>query len=317
LIEDILDVSRIITGKLQIEREPLAVAPLLDSAMAAIAPAAAAKGIAITADRSTPLPPIEGDPGRLTQVLNNVLGNAVKFTPKGGSVTLACRADGEGLTIEIRDSGIGIAPEFLPYVFDRFRQADSRSTRLHGGLGLGLAIARHLVSLHGGTISAQSDGPGQGTTITIRLPLATPLSKPASVAQSAGSDLPSLADLSIVVVDDEADSRELVTAVLEQRGARVRSCDSAAAALAALYQASADALIADIAMPEVDGYQLIRQIRSAGLSIPAIAVTAFARPDDRQRALGAGYSGYYPKPIEAAALVHAVRALTAERESSR
>ena len=295
----------------------LAVAPLLDSAVAAVAPAATAKGIAITADRSTPLPPIEGDPRRLTQVLNNVLGNAVKFTPKGGRVTLACRADGEGLTIEIRDSGIGIAPEFLPYVFDRFRQADSRSTRQHVGLGLGLAIARHLVSLHSGSISAESDGPGQGTTITIRLPLATPLSKPAPVAQSAGSDLPSLADLSIVVVDDEADSRELVTAVLEQRGARVRSCDSAAAALAALYQASADALIADIAMPEVDGYQLIRQIRSAGLSIPAIAVTAFARPDDRQRALGAGYSGYYPKPIEAAALVHAIRALTAERDSSR
>ena len=317
LIEDILDVSRIITGKLQIEREPLAVAPLLDSAMAAIAPAAAAKGIAITADRSTPLPPIEGDPRRLTQVLNNVLGNAVKFTPEGGSITLACKAGAEGLTIEIRDSGVGIAPEFLPYIFDRFRQADSRSTRRHGGLGLGLAIARHLVSLHGGTIRAHSDDLGQGTTVTIGLPLAAALSKPAPPAQSAEEELPSLADLSIVVVDDEADSRELVTTGLEQHGARVRSCDSAAAALAALHHGSADALVADIAMPEVDGYQLIRQIRAAGLSVPAIAVTAYARPDDRQRALGAGYSGYCAKPIEAAALVHAIRALAVEREGSR
>jgi len=312
LIEDILDVSRIITGKLQIDREPLAVAPLVEAAMAVIAPAAAARRIAVTADRPDSLPPIEGDPRRLTQILNNVLGNAVKFTPEGGNITLACRSDGEALTIQIRDSGVGIAAEFLPYVFDRFRQADSRSTRHHGGLGLGLAIARHLVSLHDGAISAESDGPGQGTTVTIQLPLAAPLSKPSPVTHSVGRDLPSLADLSIVVVDDQADSRELVTAVLEQRGARVNACDSAAAALAALRRGSADALVADIAMPEVDGYQLIRQIRAAGISVPAIAVTAYARPDDRQRALGAGYSGYFAKPIEAAALIHAVRALAVD-----
>jgi PAS domain S-box-containing protein len=313
LIEDILDVSRIITGKLEIEREPLAVAPLVDAAMAAIAPSAAAKRIRVTTERSEVLPPIEGDPRRLTQVLHNLLGNAVKFTPDGGSIALACRVDGDGLTIEICDSGVGIAPEFLPYVFDRFRQADSRSTRRHSGLGLGLAIAQHLVSLHGGTISAHSDGPGKGTTMTLRLPLAVSASKPALAEQPTGIDPASLADLSIVVVDDQADSRDLVTAVLAQRGARVEPCDSAAAALAALRARRADALVADIAMPEVDGYELIGRIRAAGLTVPAIAVTAYARPDDRQRALAAGYAGYCAKPIEAATLIQAIRALVPRR----
>jgi PAS domain S-box-containing protein len=245
LIEDILDVSRIITGKLDVERSPVAIPPLIETAVAGVAPIAASKKITVSTAIADDLPPVEGDSRRLHQVLNNILSNAVKFTPEGGRVSLECRADDEWLQIEARDSGGGISPDFLPHVFERFRQADSRSTRRHGGLGLGLAIARHLVERHGGTIRADSEGAGRGATITIRLP--TVPDEPArptgrfSLAAEA-----SLGGLAVMVVDDQRDSRELIATLLEQRGAVVFQCDSATSSLAQLSRQPVELVIADI-----------------------------------------------------------------------
>jgi PAS domain S-box-containing protein len=306
LIEDILDVSRIITGKLEIEHVPIAVAQLLETAMAGIAPAAAAKGLIVHEHVAQDLPPIEGDPKRLHQVLNNVLSNAVKFTPHGGTIALDCQADDRWLTLQVRDSGVGIAREFQPYVFDRFRQADSRLTRAHGGLGLGLAIARHLVEQHAGTILATSDGPGRGTTISIRLPVSA---VGASLREPLNHSIVDvrLDDIHVLVVDDQVDSREMLATALEQRGATVAQSESAESALSFLESTSVDLVIADIAMPRVDGYELLRRLRADGNRTPAIAVTAFARPDDRRHAFECGYMRYLAKPIDAVALAFTVR----------
>jgi PAS domain S-box-containing protein len=306
LIEDILDVSRIITGKLEIDRAPVSVPQLLDAAVAGIAPAAAAKHLQFRRRIASDLPPVEGDVKRLHQVLNNVLSNAVKFTPDGGSIVLACDTDADGLRIEVRDSGIGIAPEFLPYVFDRFRQGDSRSTRAHGGLGLGLAIAKHLVELHDGAIAAESGGPGAGTTVTIRLPIASAFgAAPERAVWHAVAPMPLPAAM-VVVVDDQADSREMIATFLEQRGVQTRQCGTADAVLEVLRTESVDLLIADLAMPNVDGYELIRRVRACGCGVPAIAVTAFARADDRRRALENGFTRYLVKPVDATELARAV-----------
>ncbi|HET7697048.1 MAG TPA: ATP-binding protein [Vicinamibacterales bacterium] len=313
LIEDILDVSRIITGKLQIERIPVAVPGLLDTVVAGASPDAEAKQIAFVQRVEPELPPIEGDPKRLHQILGNVLSNAIKFSARGGTIELTCGQRDGSLEISIRDQGAGIAPEFLPYVFDRFRQADSRSTRRHGGLGLGLAIARHLVEEHGGDIRADSEGPGRGTTITIRLPVGLAdeaLAGARPVAKRSVANV-SLGDLKVLVVDDQLDSREMLGALLESRGARVIQCDSAAAALNQLPSQAIDLVIADIAMPGVDGYELLQRVRKQGHTMPAIAVTAFARPDDRDRALAAGFTAYCAKPIDAAQLIATVRGLVA------
>ena len=310
LIEDILDVSRIITGKLEIERIPISVSHLLETAIAGIAPAADAKGIVVSQRIGADLPPIEGDPKRLYQVLNNVLSNAVKFTSQGGSIALECETAGDWLDIRVRDSGTGIAPEFLPYVFDRFRQADSGSTRAHGGLGLGLAIARHLIVQHGGQIAAHSEGPGKGTTISILLPassISTPEVTGATVA-AVTSDV-RLDDIHVLVVDDQPDSREMLASLLEERGAKVAQSESAESALKFLTTGSVHLLIADIAMPRVDGYELMRRLRAEGNLTPAIAVTAFARPDDRRHALECGYSMYLAKPVDAIGLASTVRDL--------
>src|SRR4051812_4027789 len=317
LIEDILDVSRIISGKLDIERAPVALPQLVETPVAGVAPSASSRGITIAADVPADLPPIEGDPKRLYQVLNNVLSNAVKFTGEGGRIALGCTLEGRWIRIAIGDTGIGIEREFLPFVFDRFRQGDSRSTRTHGGLGLGLAIAKHLVVQHGGEIEAQSDGPGRGTAIVIRLP-AEPLSRPAlspvpAVRANAGVRLDGTTAL---VVDDERDSREFLAALLEQRGAHVVQSDSAAAALKEVASRNVQLLIADIAMPEVDGYELIARLRESGFDAPAIAVTAYARPEDCQRALATGYSGYCPKPVDAALLLSLVDALSSTRRAA-
>jgi CheY-like chemotaxis protein len=299
-------VSRIITGKLEIEHVPIAVAQLLETAMAGIAPAAAAKGLIVHEHVAQDLPPIEGDPKRLHQVLNNVLSNAVKFTPHGGTIALDCQADDRWLTLQVRDSGVGIAREFQPYVFDRFRQADSRLTRAHGGLGLGLAIARHLVEQHAGTILATSDGPGRGTTISIRLPVSA---VGASLREPLNHSIVDvrLDDIHVLVVDDQVDSREMLATALEQRGATVAQSESAESALSFLESTSVDLVIADIAMPRVDGYELLRRLRADGNRTPAIAVTAFARPDDRRHAFECGYMRYLAKPIDAVALAFTVR----------
>jgi CheY-like chemotaxis protein len=261
------------------------------------------------------LPPIEGDAKRLYQVLNNILSNAVKFTDSGGTIELRCDADESSLRIDIRDSGIGIPAEFLPHVFDRFRQADSRSTRVHGGLGLGLAIAKHLVELHGGVIQANSEGAGQGTSISIRLPIAAGLRSNADADARNTPMTFRLHNTTLLVVDDQADSREMIAELLEQRGATILQCDSAAGALDMLRTNKVDLLIADIAMPRIDGYELMRRARSSGCRVPGIAVTAFAHSDDRRLALESGYTSYLAKPVDGAQLAKTVHDLLQTQKS--
>jgi CheY-like chemotaxis protein len=247
----------------------------------------------------------------LHQVLNNILSNAIKFTDEGGTIELRCGADESRVRIEIRDSGVGIAPEFLPHVFDRFRQADSRTTRLHGGLGLGLAIAKYLVELHEGLIEASSPGPGMGTLVSIALPAAAGIRSNVMAASQPTAATSQLPDATLLVVDDQADSREMIASLFEQHGASVLQCDSAESALELLGTTKVDLLIADIAMPRVDGYELMRRARRAGCRVPGIAVTAFARPDDRRRALASGYTSYLAKPVDGAELARTVGDLLA------
>jgi PAS domain S-box-containing protein len=309
LIEDILDVSRIISGKLEIERAPVHAAHLLDTVIGGVLPAAEAKHIRVSRRIADDLPPAEGDPRRLQQVFGNVLSNAIKFTPEGGAIEVSCQsAGGDSTLIEITDSGAGIAPEFLPFVFDRFRQGDSRATRKHGGLGLGLAIARHLIEAHGGSITAHSAGPGQGTRISIHLPNA---SGPVFDARLRGlqSRPPELRldGTTIVVVDDQSDSAEVLVALLTRTGARVLEYGHAAEALQSFSVLPVDLLIADIAMPDMDGYELITRVRDRHPRVPAVAVSAYARPQDRKRAFDAGYDGYCAKPVDTGELLRTVR----------
>ena len=310
LIEDILDVSRIITGKLEIEPQLVFVPQLIDNVVGGALPAAEARRIDLAKAVPDDLPPIEGDPKRLHQVLGNVLSNAVKFTPEGGRVEIRCAAAADTIVIEVQDSGAGIDPQFLPFMFDRFRQADSRSTRRHGGLGLGLAIARHLLEQHRGEIRADSGGPGRGTTITIRLPIGA-----TSPAVGALPQVPAPGDqgelrldgATVVVVDDQRDSREMLGALFERCGARVTQCDGAESALLALAACAVHLLVADIAMPEVDGYDLIRRVRELPNGVPAIALSAYARPEDRSKALALGFNAYCAKPLEELVFLQAIR----------
>ncbi|HUR35119.1 MAG TPA: ATP-binding protein [Vicinamibacterales bacterium] len=307
LTEDILDVSRIISGKLEIERVPVSMGRLIETALTGVMPQARARGIKLTSHVAKDLPPIEGDLKRLHQVLGNVLSNAVKFTPAGGSVDLRCVAQDERLEIAVRDSGVGITPEFLPYVFDRFRQADSQTTRRHGGLGLGLAIARYFVEQHGGEIRAESPGEGRGTTITIRFPVTAPASMASRTDAPSEASTTRLDALAVMVVDDQDDSRTMLSSLFEGRGATVVECDSVSAVMEQLAARPVDLLVADIAMPDADGYELIRRVRESGHRTPAIAVTAYARPEDRSRAIAAGYAGYCAKPIDIGDLLGTVR----------
>jgi PAS domain S-box-containing protein len=304
LIEDILDISRIISEKLDLERTTVRVQSLVDSAVTDLLPAAREKQIHVAQRLGADLPAIAGDLKRLQQVLGNVVSNAIKFTPEGGRVEIRCMARDGDVIIEVEDSGIGIDPAFLPLVFDRFRQGDSRATRRHGGLGLGLAIARHLVELHDGDITARSEGTDCGTTIVIRLPALARGRESASAHSGAASDSSSrsmelrLDGVSVLVVDDESDSRELLATVFERCGAVVVRCGSAREALDVLATTSMSLVVADIAMPEVDGYELLERARRLHERIPAVAVSAYARPEDRQRALAAGYDAYCAKPVE-------------------
>jgi PAS domain S-box-containing protein len=312
LIEDILDISRIIAGKLEIEHEPVLVSRLVEAVVGAMQPAAEDKHVALVSAVPDDLPPIEGDSKRLHQMLGNVVSNAIKFTPAGGCVEVCCAVEGGVITIEVRDTGIGIARELLPYVFERFRQADSGSTRRHGGLGLGLAIARHLAEQHGGEIRADSEGVGRGTRVVLRLPAGSNRDRTSTHRAAAVS--PSIPPLrlhgtTVLVVDDHADARELLAALFDGCGARVVPCDSAEAALAVLSASPVDLVVADIAMPDVDGHELIRRVRQQGHRVHAIAVSAYARPEDRGRALASGYEEYCTKPIDAAQLLEAVRSV--------
>jgi signal transduction histidine kinase/CheY-like chemotaxis protein len=314
LIEDILDVSRIITGKMKVERAPLHVQQIVDTALNGVLPAAGAKQIAVVRDIPADLPPIEGDPKRLQQVFGNVLSNAIKFTPEGGRVEIRCALDGDMLQIEVQDSGIGISPDFLPYVFDRFRQADSRSTRQHAGLGLGLAIAHHLLELHHGSIHVRSAGTGCGTTFEIRLPIGSGVAAVVPPADDVANDQPldlRLDGATVLIVDDQQDSRDLLSALFDRCGADVLQASSAAAALETLDTRPVHLLVADLAMPDIDGFDLIERVRRTHKHLPAVAVSAYARPEDRHRALTAGYSAYCSKPLETTEFLQAVgRVLT-------
>ena len=316
LIDDLLDVSRIITGKLRIDVRPIDPNSFMEGAIEAVRPAAEAKGVRVQKIMDTGAVSVAGDPVRLQQVVWNLLSNAIKFTPKGGRVQVRLERVNSHVEISVSDTGSGIAPEFLPHVFDRFRQADQRTTRQHGGMGLGLSIVRHLVELHGGTVRAESAGPGEGSTFTVLLPVAAVYQSEAAderVHPAARDTLPSyecaerLDGVRVLVVDDEPDTRELLKAGLGQCGAEVSLTASASQALAAIELATPDLLISDIGMPDVDGYELMRRIRSLptdqGGKIPAIALTAYARTEDRLQALRAGYQMHVTKPVELAELV--------------
>jgi signal transduction histidine kinase/ActR/RegA family two-component response regulator len=319
LIEDILDISRIIKGKLDIDRRPINVGLVLTNVLDGVMPAAAAKQIELTREIPGSLPQIEGDPKRLQQVLGNIVSNAIKFTPQGGSISVQCSIDGETITIDVRDSGVGIDPALLPFIFDRFRQGDSRSTRKHGGLGLGLAIAHHLLEQHGGDMRAYSDGPGRGARFEIRLPVALTTRSHVETVLPDSAEV-KLDGATVLVVDDQEDARQLLATVFGQWGADVVQCESVESALQALESMSIDLLVADIGMPDADGYELIARVRGLEdrrATVPAIVVSAYARPEDRHRAFTKGYDGYCAKPVDrhelAEVVSQALRTVAGER----
>ncbi len=326
LIEDLLDVSRIISGKLHLEMAAVDLGAIVASALEVVRPAAQAKGIRlVAAPPPRGLPAISADAARLHQVLWNLLSNAVKFTPKGGHVDIAIGQVGSHVEIRVADSGHGVEPAFLPHIFERFRQADASSTRREGGLGLGLAIVRHLVEMHGGTVRADSAGLDQGATFTVRLPLpaiAMVAPMPAEVAPSmqvGGADGPHIDGLRLLVVDDQQDAREAVSAVLEQCGATVITASGADEGLAALATSPVDVLISDIGMPVTDGYGLIRQIRSDPdqriARLPTLALTAYGGLEDERRVFAAGFDAYLPKPVDATQLLWAIARVAARRRA--
>jgi signal transduction histidine kinase/AmiR/NasT family two-component response regulator len=321
MVEDLLDMSRILSGKLAMELQRTDLSVVIEAAVAAVRPAADAKNVRLhTAIAATP--PVNGDPGRLQQVLWNLLTNAIKFTPPNGMVTVlareAERAGVHSVEISVTDSGQGIDAKFLPFVFDRFRQADASTTRRHGGLGLGLSIVKSLVEVHQGSVEALSDGEGQGATFIVNLPLAeshTPATSSLEHAQAAlvTHETSPLAGLRVLVVDDEADARTLARRVLEERGAEVVAVGSAAEALEAVDGThELSVVVSDIGMPGHDGYELITRMRalpgSAG-RVPAIALTALARDEDRKRTLLAGYQVHISKPVDPAELVMVIATL--------
>lgn len=318
LIDDLLDMSRIQSGKLRLDVQPIAPIGFIEAAIETVRPALDAGGVRLETVLDPAAGPVQGDAGRLQQVLWNLLSNAVKFTPRGGRIQVTLARVDSRVEIAVSDTGRGIAPEFLPHLFERFRQADGSTTRRFGGLGLGLSIARNLVELHGGAIEARSDGEGRGATFIVQLPLALARSNaegggqhpavPAKGAPVYGSD--ELRGLVVLVVDDEADSRELLRHVLASAGARVSVAGGALAALDAIASECPDVLVSDIGMPEIDGYELLRRIRQlhpgCGGSLPAIALTAFARSEDRVRALRAGFAVHVSKPVEPGEIVATV-----------
>jgi PAS domain S-box-containing protein len=325
LVDDLLDVSRIITGKLRMDVRPADPNSFIDAAVEAVKPAADAKGVRVQKVVDTGAISIPGDPVRLQQVVWNLLSNAIKFTPRGGYVQIRSARVNSHLEIVVSDTGQGISADFLPHVFDRFRQADQKASRLYGGMGLGLAIVRHLVEMHGGNVYASSEGEGKGATFTVMLPIA-PIyqvdSSGSRVHPGARDLLPAnditerLDGLNILVVDDEPDTRDLLRQGLEYCGAKITVAGSASEALNEIKISLPDILISDIGMPGSDGYELIREVRrlpaARGGRIAAIALTAYTRTEDRLQALRAGYDMHVPKPVELAELV-AVAASVARR----
>jgi signal transduction histidine kinase len=320
LIADLLDVSRIITGKLRLELRPVELARIIDAALESLRPAADAKAIELVVSLASLASPVLGDSDRLQQVIWNLLSNAIKFTPRGGRVEVRLAESQLNAVIEVRDSGIGIRPDFLPYVFDRFRQAESTLTRSQGGLGLGLSIVRHLLELHGGTVEVESAGEGMGTTFRVSVPLRGSMADAPALDQRSGTpaqgvwNLPDLLkDLHVLVLEDDADSRDLLVMALEQCGAEVGAFASVPEALASFDTLVPDVLISDIGVPFEDGYSFIRKVRSRppahGGTVPAAALTAYARAEDRQQALAAGFQTHLAKPVDPSELIAAVARL--------
>jgi CheY-like chemotaxis protein/two-component sensor histidine kinase len=320
LVEDLLDMARIISGKLRLNVESVALSEVAQAAVDVVAPAAAAKQIAIGLSFEDELPMVNGDAERLQQVVWNLLSNAVKFTEPRGSIRVQITHEKGSLRLSVRDTGQGIAPEFVPYVFDRFRQADSSASRRHGGLGLGLALVRQIVELHGGSVGVESGGTRKGSTFWVTLPAVHALGAQNNRAPAA--EPVTLKGVSILIVDDETDARELLVAILHDYGADVRAVGSAVAAMDMLNddRFHADILVSDVGMPGTDGFALVREIRTQAAEklrhLPAIAVTAYANPEDRVRALVAGYQNHISKPVDANALAAAIAQLV-PREGSR
>jgi PAS domain S-box-containing protein len=320
LIEDVLDVSRIMSGKLTFDPRPTDLRTVMHAAMTTVHPAAAAKGIEVLTSIPPMLPPVSGDEGRLQQVIWNLLANAIKFTPRGGSVTLRIAHDGSVVRLTVTDTGEGIDRAFLPYVFEPFRQADSSTTRPHGGIGLGLAIVRSLVEMHGGRVRVASEGKGRGATFTLELPvmeappvLIAPSSSHSSVLSSAAASLPALPDVSLLVIDDQQFTRDVVAAILRRTGAAVQTASSVREALQLFRKLEPHVVVCDIAMPEEDGYVFLREVRGrpdALRKTPILALTAFGRPEDRLHALDAGFDAYLKKPVDPAELAQTVQRLS-------
>ncbi|MEO8677990.1 MAG: response regulator [Vicinamibacterales bacterium] len=317
LVDDVLDVSRIIGGKVALETTDVNLGAVIDAAIDSVMPAANAKAITVERDLTSGLT-LVGDRDRLQQVVWNVLSNALKFTPKGGLVHVALYGDSGDAVIKVADTGIGIPSDFLPYVFDRFRQADSSMSRRHSGLGLGMAIVRHLVELHGGTVSVESAGEGQGAVFILRLPAqlshrsrltARPMVN--GPDEHAPAELDDLQGIHVLIVEDDPDSRSVLALLLERQGAVVDQAASVAEALGTLARRAPDVLVSDIGMPDEDGYSLIRRLRArpspGEVRLPAIALTAYARPLDAEAAINAGYDRYMCKPVAPAELVRAIK----------
>ena len=326
MISDILFVSRIITGKLEIKHEPINLGEVVGAVVEMIRPSADAKSLELTVESREYEPvPVEGDAERLQQVFLNLLTNAVKFTPDGGKIQIGLRRAGSNVLIDIRDTGQGINPQFLPYVFERFRQADSTYTRRIGGLGLGLAIVRHLVELHGGTVTAKSEGKDKGSVFTITLPIAdsklfAPVangSRPTEISLELGKKA---SGMSILLVEDDKDSRDMLEMVLSIYAVKVESAETVAEAVDKLKTLRPDVLVSDIGLPGEDGYDLIRKVRALpsreGGDTPAIALTGYVSVQDRKLALDAGYQDHLPKPVNPNLLLELLVGMRSQRIQS-
>ena len=318
IIEDLLDVSRIISGNFRLDVQRVNLIEVIEAAIAAVTPAAEAKGVRLKKILDPLAGPVSGDPARLQQVAWNLLSNAVKFTPKGGHVQVLLERVNSHVEVSVIDTGIGIHPDFLPHVFERFRQQDSSTTRRHGGLGLGLAIVKQLTELHGGSVRAKSPGEGQGATFVVSLPIQALHEAPPEkvrpkeqAAEDYGCPTETLSGIRVLVVDDEEDARHLIRRILAECGAEVAVASSADEAMELVEGFRPDILLSDVGMPDRDGYDLIRQVRGrvAAKALPAVALTAFARSEDRRRALLAGFQTHVAKPVDPAELVAVVASL--------
>jgi CheY-like chemotaxis protein/two-component sensor histidine kinase len=329
LIEDLLDMSRIVSGKIRLDVQHVELASVINEAVDLLKPSADAKGIRLQRVLDPLASPVSGDPNRLQQIVSNLLSNAIKFTPRDGKVEILLERVNSHVELTVTDTGQGIAPDFLPHVFDRFRQADASTTRKYGGLGLGLSIVKQLVELHGGTVRAKSAGEGAGATFSVALPLALtkrqihdrehPTAHSYSIPQE--NLQVSLEGTTILVVDDESDARDLIERLLIDRHAHVLKSDSAASALEVIKTERPDIVLSDIGMPHMDGYDFIRAVRSLppgeGGKTPAIALTAFARSEDRTRAMMAGYQVHISKPVEPRELIATVASIVGRTGSGR